>query len=300
VKVFHGDYERVVRKYDRRDAVHFLDPPYAGYNVQVGEDGFDEERFFKLVKSLDGKFLITYGVRGKLPGLLKAEGYNIKKIRVPRTIRTMRGVGGSSVLTQLVVSIYDVASKRWDEVQSDGVEVESDVEDPAGTTAAVPDAVGGGDAAPPPGASPTSVAERAFAKAIPLLKGVDPDDERYVLGIVLEPETVDAQGDIYSPEEIRKAAHTFMEEFRGLGLMHRLKVNDGVKILENYLAPADFRAGDVDVKKGTWLLAVRVVSDSLWRDVQSGELTGFSIGGSARRVPEGDAPADPAGGGRPS
>ena len=34
-----------------------------------------------------------------------------------------------------------------------------------------------------------------------------------VLGIVLEPEVVDAQGDIYTAEEIRAAAHRFMEDF---------------------------------------------------------------------------------------
>jgi DNA adenine methylase len=41
------------------------------------------------------------------------------------------------------------------------------------------------------------------------------------------------------------------------------------------------------------MLAVRVLSDELWDRVKSGDLTGFSIGGSARRVPE-PAPAAPA------
>src|SRR2546430_1327102 len=50
VQVFSGDYEPVVRKFDGKDTLHFLDPPYAGYNVAVGEGKFDEERFFKLVK----------------------------------------------------------------------------------------------------------------------------------------------------------------------------------------------------------------------------------------------------------
>ncbi len=123
-----------------------------------------------------------------------------------------------------------------------------------------------------------------------------------MLGIVLEPEVVDAQGDIYSAEEIRAAAHRFMEEFGGLGLMHRLRVNDQVKVLESFLAPTDFQLGNVQVRRGTWLLAVRVLSDELWTKVTEGELTGFSIGGSARRVPEAvqtpeqptPAPAEPA------
>jgi len=57
----------------------------------------------------------------------------------------------------------------------------------------------------------------ALDKRIPLLKT---GEERYVLGIVLEPETVDAQDDIYSAAEVRDAAHQFMQEYRNLGLMH--------------------------------------------------------------------------------
>ena len=85
-----------------------------------------------------------------------------------------------------------------------------------------------------------------------------------------------------------------MEEFGGLGLMHRLRVNDQVKVLESFLAPTDFTLGETSVRKGTWLLAVRVLGDELWGKVKSGELTGFSIGGSARRVPEPTPPASEA------
>ena len=115
VKVYGGDYEKVVRKYDAKDTVFFLDPPYPGYNVDVGESEFDEERFFKLLKSLEGKFLITYGIRGKFPELVKDSGFWVKRIRTPRTIAAMRGVGGSSVLTQLLVANYEPTLKGLDD-----------------------------------------------------------------------------------------------------------------------------------------------------------------------------------------
>jgi DNA adenine methylase len=265
VKVYSGDYSPVVRRYDGADTVFFLDPPYPGYNVDVGESEFDEERFFEVLKALEGKWLMTYGVRGKLPGLLKDAGFHIKRIRTPRTIGAMRGVGGPSVLTQLLVANYKFVEKHTD--------AHAWLEDwqPAAETASAP----------------------PIEKVCTLLKDLDPDDERYVLGVVLVPERVDAQGDVYSHEEVRQAAHRFMEEFGGLGLMHQLRVNDQVKVLESYLAPVDLQVGDVAVPKGTWLLAVRVQSDELWERVRAGELTGFSIGGSARRVPE-PARAEPA------
>jgi DNA adenine methylase len=280
VRVYEGDYLRVVRKYDGPNTAFFLDPPYPGYDVAVGESKFDEDRFFEVLKSLKGRFLMTYGIRGKLPGLLKGSKFHVKRIQTPRTIRSMRGVGGPKMLTQLLVTNYTPVAKQLEALEvlvDEGWEVEDwGIAEKAGAfecIAAPPAAAGGADLS-------------SFSKPVPLIKGVDPEDERYVLGIVLEPEVVDAQGDIYSAEEIRQAAHRFMEEFGGLGLMHRMQVNGQVKILESYLAPVDFDLGGVRLRKGTWLLAVRILSDELWTQVKDGTLSGFSIGGSARKVPE--------------
>ena len=179
VKVYGGDYEKVVRKYDGKDTLFFLDPPYPGYNVGVGEADFDEQRFFALVKSLKGRFLITYGIRGEFPQMAKDAGFWTKRIRTPRTIAAMRNVGGSSVLTQLLVANYEPTSKSLEGLSIDDWLVDD-----------VPE-----------------VPEHRFAKSAGLLKGLDPNDDRFVLGIVLEPETVDAQGDIYSAGESRHAAH---------------------------------------------------------------------------------------------
>ena len=263
VKIHGGDYERVIRQYDGPNTAFYLDPPYPGYDVHVGESKFDEENFYKVLKSIKGKFLMTYGIRGKLPGMLKSSGFTVKRIRTPRHIRSMRGVGGPSVLTQLLVTNYSPAKKSLDAMAGDDWEI-SDWADE----------------------------NDAFAKSVPLIKGTNPEDERYVLGIVLEPEVVDAQGDIYSIEEIRQAAHRFMEEFGGVGLMHRFRVNGDVKILESYLAPTNLEIAGTNIRQGTWLLAVRILSDALWEKVKTGELSGFSIGGSARRTPENHRPKE--------
>lgn len=258
VKVYDGDYEKVVRKYDAKDTAFFLDPPYAGYDANVGEKRFDEARFLKVLKDLRGKWLLTYGIRGTLPKALVEEGFTVKRIRTPRTIRSMRGVGGSSVLTQILASNYEPTAKALDGLSSDDVQIDTwdgQVEDEFRITGRV-------------------------------LKAEERGEQRFVLGVVLEPETVDAQEDIYSAEEVRKVAHRFLEEFRGLGLMHQVPVNGQVKIVESYLALDDMRIGEEDVKKGTWLLGVHVLSDALWAKVKAGDFTGFSIGGSARRVPE--------------
>jgi site-specific DNA-adenine methylase len=122
-------------------------------------------------------------------------------------------------------------------------------------------------------------------REIKLAKAAD-TEERFVLGIVLEPDTVDAQNDVYSAEEVRSAAHKFMERFQNIGHMHKDLINSKAKILESYLAPIDFTVGDQKVKKGTWVMATRVSDDKLWKTVKAGDLTGYSIGGSAKRVKE--------------
>jgi hypothetical protein len=109
------------------------------------------------------------------------------------------------------------------------------------------------------------------------------EEERFVKGIVLVPEEEDSQGDIYSADEVRKACHWFMEHARKLGLMHETTLSESkICILENYIEEHD---GEVEggqfVKKGTWVLAARVVDPELWQAVKDGELTGWSIEGSA-------------------
>jgi len=110
------------------------------------------------------------------------------------------------------------------------------------------------------------------------------EDERYILGVVLEPDEVDSQGDTISAEEIRRAAHGYMEKFGNVGLQHQTFVNDKIKILETYLAPVDFQIGDETVKAGTWLMAFRILDDSIWKAVKEGLLTGLSIGGTGLRL----------------
>ena len=120
------------------------------------------------------------------------------------------------------------------------------------------------------------------AKLLPVDKA--DEDRRLVLGVVLEPNSVDTQGDTIAPEEIERAAHLWLARFQDRGFMHRQIVNSKLEIYESYLAPADLTIGGQRVKKGSWLLMYHVVDDVLWAAVKRGDLTGFSMGGFARRV----------------
>lgn len=126
-----------------------------------------------------------------------------------------------------------------------------------------------------------------ITKTVSIIKAANEDEEeRTVFGEVLVPDEVDAHGDIYSADEVRKAAWFFMENFGNIGFMHRFFVNGDVKILESYVTQSgmtitDSKGNDRKIKKGTWLMRVRVISDSIWQMVKEEKLTGFSIGGVA-------------------
>jgi hypothetical protein len=115
------------------------------------------------------------------------------------------------------------------------------------------------------------------------------EELRYVLGAVLVPDEFDGQNDNASAEEVRKAAHLFMINFRGQGnrVMHDVIENPAIKIVESYITPVDMTIGGEKIKKGTWMMGSLVFDDTVWKQVKAGELTGFSIGGVSHARKEG-------------
>jgi hypothetical protein len=105
------------------------------------------------------------------------------------------------------------------------------------------------------------------------------DEQRLVGGIVYEPDITDAQGDSASEEEIGKAAHRFMLDSETLGIMHKQEAGSKARIVESYLAPASFKFGNQIIRKGTWIMVVKIFDDELWGMIKSGAITGFSMGG---------------------
>ncbi len=106
--------------------------------------------------------------------------------------------------------------------------------------------------------------------------------QRLVYGVVYEPDVVDSQDDSASAEEIEKAAHKFMMHSRNMKIQHKEQAGPRVSIVESYVAHETFKLGDQIVRKGAWVMAVKIHDDGVWTQVEKGELTGFSMGGRAR------------------
>lgn len=109
------------------------------------------------------------------------------------------------------------------------------------------------------------------------------EDKRLVTGIVYAPSVVDSQGEFMEADAIEKAAHDFMINHRHTDLKHNFVENDGVSVVESFVAKSDFLLDDAPIVKGTWLLTTKVSDDKLWSGIKKGEYKGYSMGGTGVR-----------------
>ena len=128
--------------------------------------------------------------------------------------------------------------------------------------------------------------QKEFERTVTIAKR--DNEKRLVFGIVYEPDTVDAHGDYATEDEIEKAAHSFAHNGAQLKLEHEAPAN-GVAVSESYIVrdhgyKLSEGESSTNVKKGSWVIVVKVFDDAIWDAVKKGEITGFSMGGRAKRM----------------
>jgi DNA adenine methylase len=279
LSILNKDYEEVISKYDSSDTLFFMDPPYVrkvegvSTHVGLGDKTFDEDRLVKACKSIKGKFILTCSTNIK--SQLNEAGFNVKTVSTDRVFSMARGTSDKKKLKQLLVTNFEVnkenSQSELEDTSSDKIDVEN-----------------------------------VIFKTLPIFKT---KEEQFILAVVLEPNDgegeapldPDSQLDIYSRNEIRTAAHTWLGKYRNIGLQHSKLINKKVLVVESYISPCDFavtpdgefldpskadpKKGIQLVREGTWLLGLKIVDKKLWVKVRDGEIDGLSIGGSARRIP---------------
>lgn len=125
------------------------------------------------------------------------------------------------------------------------------------------------------------------------------EQNRIVYGVVLDPYIVDSQDDNMTPSDVEKTAHRYMEQYRKIGLLHE-EETECVPV-QSFIVPypsrEDYAAamadkphailmmpfGDGEIPSGSWVLGTKINDDEIWKQVQSGELGAYSIGGYSKR-----------------
>ena len=118
-------------------------------------------------------------------------------------------------------------------------------------------------------------------KNVPILKRED--EKQLVTGVVYEPNIEDAHGDIMTAEEIERAAYNFLEKYRYIDKNHDELAGKGT-VVESWISKNNTVVGKQNIKKGTWLMTVRVDDSETWKEIKKGKITGFSMGGVGERM----------------
>lgn len=109
-----------------------------------------------------------------------------------------------------------------------------------------------------------------------IAKAVDVEKQHFT-AVVLRPDVPDLQGDIYSPEVVEDACHSYNEICRKANLQHLVQTDLATPI-ESYIAKSDFKLGEGQVKEGDWVMTMKIKDPELWQMCKDGKFTGFSVG----------------------
>lgn len=115
------------------------------------------------------------------------------------------------------------------------------------------------------------------------------EDQRVVYGwasVISEngEPVVDSQGDVIPPDEMVKSLNDFMLEDRVGKVMHT-GGRAGTIIHSFPMTKEIAKSLGIETSREGTLVGYHVGDDDVWKRVKSGEFTGFSIGGEAKRIP---------------
>ncbi len=107
--------------------------------------------------------------------------------------------------------------------------------------------------------------------------------KQIVFGEVYVPDRRDTDGNFMTAETIEKMAYDFLANKRNAQIS---KAHDGNTdkgcVVESFIA----REGDPDFAAGSWIVGVHVPDAKIWKSIEAGELTGFSIEGTGELIEE--------------
>lgn len=121
-----------------------------------------------------------------------------------------------------------------------------------------------------------------FKKEVKLFINKEDEERQLVYGVVYEPDVEDSHGDFMTADSIEKSAHDFVKDARNIDKQHDFESGVG-EVVESYIAPTDFTLAEQDIVKGSWVLVTKA-SDEIWEEIKKGDITGYSMAGTAETV----------------
>ena len=85
VVILNKSWKTVVKKYDSEDTFMYLDPPYKTTKANWGYRSFSAKELIKVIKSVKGKFLLSFENDKASEKEFKNAGFTVKKIKTRYT-----------------------------------------------------------------------------------------------------------------------------------------------------------------------------------------------------------------------
>jgi len=108
--------------------------------------------------------------------------------------------------------------------------------------------------------------------------------QQIVTAVVYSPYEKDAHGEGTTPDVIEQSMIEFMKEGPTYTIGHG---GDEIEatLIENWIVRESFNEGGYTIKKGAWCQSLYIPDPDVWAQIESGELTGFSLEGFCVRDP---------------
>ncbi|MCA1593030.1 MAG: DNA adenine methylase [Acidobacteria bacterium] len=98
VYIERQDFEKILKKYDRKTTLFFLDPPYLGEDLYQGTfDLGEHERLAAALRRVKGRFLLTLNDVAEVRRLY--DGFNILAVEEQRSVSTSRDAAPVVIVT---------------------------------------------------------------------------------------------------------------------------------------------------------------------------------------------------------
>jgi len=106
-------------------------------------------------------------------------------------------------------------------------------------------------------------------------------DNQIVYGVVYEPYAIDTDGETITKDHVAKMAWDFISNgyYANIDIQHNFE-KSGACVVESFIT----RKGDPDFPEDSWVMGVKV-PDTVWEQILSGELNGFSLAGPSSKSP---------------
>lgn len=106
------------------------------------------------------------------------------------------------------------------------------------------------------------------------------DEQRIFTSVVLRPDEFDTHNHIYDADVVMNACYDFNEHCLNSSVLgHFIEINKSdVAVVESFISQSDYVINDKDVKKGDWVMSVRVHNDAVWEACKAGTFKAFSVG----------------------